>query len=119
MAVNTTFTILRDRMNSSDARPPPRLTMSSLLSFATHFDWALNYLRHEKFELANVASRIRRGTDSLTSVIDYVNAQFVSQGGVLFGKLEGRIPAIRELELCLRRSGFATPSAKRPWSHIQ
>ena len=30
----------------------------------------------EKFELANVASRIRRGTDSLTSVIDYVNSQF-------------------------------------------
>ncbi|MCB1511290.1 MAG: alpha-hydroxy-acid oxidizing protein [Hyphomicrobiaceae bacterium] len=55
---------------------PPRLTLKSLLSFATHFDWAYNYLTHDAFQLANVAQRIGSGTESLVSVIDHVNAQF-------------------------------------------
>ena len=33
----------------------PKLTLKSLMSFAMHPKWALNYLTHEKFELANVS----------------------------------------------------------------
>jgi len=55
---------------------PPKLTLSSLFSFATHPDWAWNYLTHEKFRLANVAGKIRAGTNSLTSVVGYINDQF-------------------------------------------
>ncbi len=55
---------------------PPKLTLSSLLSFAYHWKWAFNYLTHEKFQLANVADRIDKGTSSLVSVMDYLNSQF-------------------------------------------
>ena len=41
-----------------------------------HVDWAFNYLTHEKFELSNVASRIKSGTNEQTSGIDHVNSQF-------------------------------------------
>lgn len=56
---------------------PPKLTPSSLMSFATHWDWALNYLTHEKFSLANVATSVNAGNaDNLVSVMDYINSQF-------------------------------------------
>ncbi len=76
LTVDTLVAGNRERDRVTGMVMPPRLTAASMLSFATHFDWAYNYLTHEQFELANVASRIRRGTDSLTSVIDYVNSQF-------------------------------------------
>lgn len=76
LTVDTLVAGNRERDRVTGMVMPPRLTAASLLSFATHLDWAYNYLTHDKFELANVASRIRRGTDSLTSVIDYVNSQF-------------------------------------------
>ncbi len=55
---------------------PPKLTLSSLLSFATHFSWAFNYLTHEKFQLANVSGSVEQGTKNLISVMDYINSQF-------------------------------------------
>jgi len=55
---------------------PPRLTTSSLASFALHPAWAWGYLTGARFELANVAHKIGQGSDSLVSVMDYVNAQF-------------------------------------------
>lgn len=55
---------------------PPRLSLASLFSFATHPDWAWNYLTHEKFRLANVAGKIKAGTQKLTSVVGYINDQF-------------------------------------------
>ncbi len=76
LTVDTLVAGNRERDRVTGMTMPPRLTASSLLSFATHFDWAYNYLTHEKFELANVASRIKTGTEQLTSVIDYVNSQF-------------------------------------------
>lgn len=76
LTVDTLVAGNRERDRVTGMVMPPRLTAASLLSFATQLDWAYNYLTHDKFELANVASRIRRGTDSLTSVIDYVNSQF-------------------------------------------
>ncbi len=76
LTVDTPVAGNRERDHVTGMVMPPRLTLSSLLSFATHFDWAFNYLTHDRFELANVSSRIRTGTDRLTSVIDYVNSQF-------------------------------------------
>ena len=35
---------------------PPKLTLKSLFSFATHWDWSFNFLLREKFALANVAT---------------------------------------------------------------
>lgn len=55
---------------------PPRLSAASLFSFMTHPHWAWNYLTHEKFQLANVAGSISAGTDTLTSVVGYMNSQF-------------------------------------------
>ena len=55
---------------------PPKFTLSSMLSFALHPSWGINYLTSEKFQLANVAEKISAGTAKLTSVIDYINNQF-------------------------------------------
>ena len=56
---------------------PPNLTMKSLWSFATHLDWAINYLTHEKFELANVKSSVKAGSgDNLVGVMEYIQSQF-------------------------------------------
>ena len=55
---------------------PPKFTLSSLFSFATHPNWSLNYLLRKKFELANVAGKISEGTGKLTSVVGYMNSQF-------------------------------------------
>ncbi|MBT8146017.1 MAG: alpha-hydroxy-acid oxidizing protein [Gammaproteobacteria bacterium] len=55
---------------------PPRFTLSSMLSFMLHPEWAWHYMTSEKFQLANVADRISDGTGTLTSVIDYINRQF-------------------------------------------
>lgn len=76
LTVDTLVAGNRERDHKTGMMMPPRLTLSSLLSFATHWHWAFNYLTHEKFELSNVADRIGSGTSSLTSVIDYVNSQF-------------------------------------------
>ena len=51
--------------------------MKSLWSFATHLDWAFNYLTHEKFELANVKSSVKAGSDdNLVGVMEYIQSQF-------------------------------------------
>jgi L-lactate dehydrogenase (cytochrome) len=55
---------------------PPRLTLKSLLSFATHPDWSLNYLAREKFELSNLTHITKKGTDIDKSIMDYINEQF-------------------------------------------
>ena len=50
---------------------PPRLTPSSLLSFATHPSWTLNYLLRESFELSNLKDHIPEGSNVSISVSDY------------------------------------------------
>ena len=55
---------------------PPKFTLKSLLSFATHPSWSMNYLLRRKFELANVAGKIDEGTGKLSSIIEYINNQF-------------------------------------------
>jgi len=50
---------------------PPKLTLKSLLSFATHPSWALNYYTHEKFELSQLKDYVSEGTKIATSISDY------------------------------------------------
>ena len=38
--------------------------------------WVFNYLTHEKFKLANVATKTDKGTNIAKSVIDYINEQY-------------------------------------------
>lgn len=50
---------------------PPRLTARSLLSFAAHPRWTMNYLFREKFELSNLKDYVDEGTNVSLSVSDY------------------------------------------------
>lgn len=76
LTVDTLVAGNRERDLKTGMVMPPKLTMSSLISFATHWRWAYNYLTSEKFELANLANNKRAGSQKLISVIDYVNSQF-------------------------------------------
>tara|TARA_B100000676_G_scaffold15821_1_gene14066 strand:+ start:831 stop:1985 length:1155 start_codon:yes stop_codon:yes gene_type:complete len=53
---------------------PPRLTVGSLFSFATHPRWTLNYLLREGFSLPQLQDHIKQGTDITISVGDYFNS---------------------------------------------
>jgi len=50
---------------------PPRLTPGSLLSFATHPRWTLNYLFRKKFELSQLKDHVAEGSNVSVSVSDY------------------------------------------------
>ena len=50
---------------------PPRLTPSSLLSFALHPQWALNYFLREPFELVELKNHVAEGSNVAVSVGDY------------------------------------------------
>lgn len=53
---------------------PPRLTTKSLLSFALHPRWALNYFFREKFELSQLKDYVQEGTNISLSVSDYFSS---------------------------------------------
>ena len=65
----------RERDLYTGMTTPPKLTLRSLLSFAAHPEWTLNYIFRKKFELAQVKDYIRQGTDITSSVVDYINDQ--------------------------------------------
>ena len=50
---------------------PPKLTLKSLMSFATHPSWAFNYLTHPSFELSQLKNYIGEGTNISVSIGDY------------------------------------------------
>ena len=50
---------------------PPKLTLKSLMSFATHPSWVFNYLTHPSFELSQLKNYIGEGTDISVSIGDY------------------------------------------------
>jgi L-lactate dehydrogenase (cytochrome) len=53
---------------------PPRLTPKSLLSFASHPQWTLNYLFREPFELSNLKEHIAEGSNVSVSVSEYFSS---------------------------------------------
>jgi len=50
---------------------PPRLTLKSMMSFATHPRWTLNYLFRPSFELSNLKDYVDEGSNISLSVSDY------------------------------------------------
>ena len=50
---------------------PPRLTLKSLLSFAVHPRWAVNYFTHEKFALPQLKDYVKEGSNVSVSVGEY------------------------------------------------
>ena len=61
----------RERDLCTGFTSPPRLTLASLMSFAAHPAWALNYFAREKFELSQIKDYAKDGTNIATSVSDY------------------------------------------------
>ena len=76
LTVDTLVAGNRERDHRTGFTTPPKLTLRSLMSFATHPRWVFDYLTHEKFELANVSKKTDKGTNITTSVIKYVNEQY-------------------------------------------
>lgn len=50
---------------------PPRLTVASMLSFATHPMWGINYLTKPKFRLPHLEEYVSEGTSVNTSIGQY------------------------------------------------
>ncbi len=76
LTVDTLVAGNRERDHRTGFTTPPKLTLSSLLSFALHPSWTLNNLLHEKFKLANLIHMTDKGSSIDKSVIDYINEQF-------------------------------------------
>ena len=66
----------RERDHRTGFSTPPRLTLGSLISFALHPKWSLNYLFRKKFELSNVIHTTEKGSKIDQSVMNYMNEQF-------------------------------------------
>jgi L-lactate dehydrogenase (cytochrome) len=65
----------RERDYITGMTTPPKLTPKSLLSFALHPEWSLNYVFREKFDLPNVSKFIKAGSNVQYSIVDYINTQ--------------------------------------------
>jgi len=76
LTVDTPLAGNRERDKRTGMIMPPKLTLSSLFSFATHLHWGLNFLRDPSFDLANVVHRVDAIGGGGMSLIDYVNSQF-------------------------------------------
>ena len=78
LTVDTIVAGNRERDLYTGMTTPPKFTLRSLISFATHPEWTINYLLRKKFELAQVKDYIKQGTDITSSVVDYINDQMES-----------------------------------------
>ena len=76
LTVDTVVAGNRERDHRTGFSTPPRLTLGSLLSFALHPGWSLNYLLSNKFKLENIIHMTDKGSSIDKSVIDYINEQF-------------------------------------------
>ncbi len=65
----------RERDFVTGMTTPPKLTPMSLLSFALHPEWSLNYVLREKFDLPNVSKFIEAGSNVQSSIVDYLDTQ--------------------------------------------
>lgn len=75
LTVDTVVAGNRERDYVTGMTTPPRLAWRSLLSFATHPRWSLNYLFRERFDLPNISDFVTTGTGVQSSVVDYLNSQ--------------------------------------------
>jgi L-lactate dehydrogenase (cytochrome) len=72
--VDTALAGNRERDRVTGMTMPPRFTLKSFTSFASHPRWAWHLLMNPNFQLANVVHRV--GALGTVSLIDYVNGQF-------------------------------------------
>jgi len=61
----------RERDLHTGFTSPPKLTLKSLLSFATRPSWSFNYLLREKFSLPQLDQYVREGTNVAVSIGEY------------------------------------------------
>ena len=78
LTVDTVVAGNREKDLRTGFSTPPRLRLSSLLSFALHPTWSLNYLFRKKFELANIIHRTQKGSTIDKAIMSYINEQFDS-----------------------------------------
>ena len=69
LTVDTVVAGNREKDHRTGFSTPPRLTLNSLISFATHPTWSLNYLFREKFKLENIIHMTDKGSSIDKSVI--------------------------------------------------
>ncbi|KZX51283.1 alpha-hydroxy-acid oxidizing enzyme [Halioglobus sp. HI00S01] len=61
----------RERDLRTGFTSPPRLNLSSLISFAMHPSWAWNFLTRGKFDMPHLSGYVAEGTNVAVSVGDY------------------------------------------------
>ncbi len=66
----------RERDLASGLVVPPRLTLKSLLGFASRPGWVIRHLSHGRISLPNIEHRVDKISRESSSVIAYVNSQF-------------------------------------------
>ena len=76
LTVDTPLAGNRERDLINGMSMPPKFTLKSLLSFASHPQWALNLWRNPDFQLANVAHRVDAIGKGTVGLVEYVNSQF-------------------------------------------
>ena len=76
LTVDTIVAGNRERDHKWGFTTPPKLTLKSLISFATHPMWTINYLTHEKFQLPNVSQFVKKSSSIAKGVMEYINEQY-------------------------------------------
>lgn len=76
LTVDTPIAGNRERDLVTGMTMPPRFSLNSLLSFAMHPVWGMNFLRHPRCELENVIHRVDHIGGGAMPLIQYVNSQF-------------------------------------------
>ena len=71
LTVDTIIGGNRERDLRTGFTSPPKLTLSSLFSFATHPAWAWNWFTKEKFDMPHLSGHVKAGTNVAVSVGDY------------------------------------------------
>ncbi|MBB4615788.1 alpha-hydroxy acid oxidase [Novosphingobium taihuense] len=76
LTIDTPLAGNRERDRRSGMTIPPRFDLRSLVSYALHPRWLLDFLKNPDFRLANVVHRVDALASGPTGLIEYVNAQF-------------------------------------------
>jgi L-lactate dehydrogenase (cytochrome) len=76
LTVDTPVAGNRERDRASGLSLPPRPTLRSMLSFATHPFWSIPAMSGSKFDFANVSHRVDALAAGPMSLFDYIGGQF-------------------------------------------
>jgi L-lactate dehydrogenase (cytochrome) len=74
LTVDTIVSGKRERCARSGFTSPPRLSLSSALSYALKPRWTLDYLLRDEFALPNLDTHVRAGTGEPVSIAGYFNS---------------------------------------------